>query len=102
MPPPKRVVHSRFARALRAVRRARGLSQEEFDVVSGRTYISALERGLQSPTITKVDSLASLLKVHPLTLLSLAYATPHGKTETDGLLQRVREEVAELVQAGLK
>jgi len=38
---------SSFGRALRYARRARGLPQEEFDAVSSRTYISAIERGLK-------------------------------------------------------
>lgn len=83
-----------FARALRAVRLERGLSQEDFDEVSGRTYISRLENGGADPTLTKIDQLAGTLAVHPLTLLLLSFCTKGTAAEVDRLLARVREEVA--------
>ncbi|MFP5429285.1 MAG: helix-turn-helix domain-containing protein, partial [Gammaproteobacteria bacterium] len=43
-----------FPAALKMVRKARGLSQEAFSDVSSRTYMSSLERGLKSPTLSKV------------------------------------------------
>lgn len=52
----------------------RAMSQEDFSLQSSRTYISSLERGLQSPTLSKVDELAECLEVHPLTLLTMAYS----------------------------
>ena len=63
-----------FAQALRRVRMARGMSQEAFALESSRTYVSTLERGLKSPTLNKVDELARVLNVHPLTLLLAAYS----------------------------
>ena len=63
-----------FALALRRVRKARGMSQEAFALESSRTYVSTLERGLKSPTLNKVDELARVLNVHPLTLLLAAYS----------------------------
>ena len=53
---------------------ARGMSQEAFALESSRTYVSTLERGLKSPTLNKVDELARVLNVHPLTLLLAAYS----------------------------
>ena len=69
----KRLPASNFSNALRFVRKAQGLTQEDFDDVSSRVYISALERGIKQPTLPKVDALAAHLGVHPLTLLVLAY-----------------------------
>lgn len=88
-----------FGRALRHVRTARGLPQEEFDLVSSRTYISALERGLKSPTLPKVGSLAAVLGVHPLTLIALAFVDPSvtSPDEIRQLLQRAQTEAAALV-----
>lgn len=79
-----------FANALRRTRRARGLPQEVFDDVSSRTYVSALERGLKQPTLPKVDALAKVLEVHPLTLLALSYVS--STAEIEKLLGRVRAE----------
>lgn len=50
-----------FAKALIQARAYQGLTQEDFSDVSSRTYISALERGLKSPTLEKLDELAETL-----------------------------------------
>ena len=92
----KRVAFSAFDRALRAVRKARGVAQEEFDQVSSRTYVSALERGLKQPTLPKIDALAGVLQVHPLTLLALSYCPNHSLAEVHRLLARVEQETMDL------
>lgn len=84
-----------FAQALRAVRNAKGLSQEAFSDVSSRTYLSSLERDLKSPTLKKIAELCEVLDVHPLTLLTLAYSDlQRGKAER--LLGQVGQEVEAL------
>jgi transcriptional regulator with XRE-family HTH domain len=87
---------SSFGKALRVTRRARNFPQEEFAAISGRTYISALERGLKQPTLTKVDALARLMRVHPLTLLALSYVSRHSLVEVKRALDQVLREVEEL------
>ena len=54
-----------FARALREIRKQRGISQEELGFESGyhRTYISMLERGKMNPSLRTLLSLASALKL---------------------------------------
>lgn len=64
--------------ALRDLREAANLTQEDFVGVSGRTYLSELERGLKSPTIEKIDQLASRLGVHPLAFLTLCFMKRDG------------------------
>jgi transcriptional regulator with XRE-family HTH domain len=81
-----------LAAALKTVRKARGLSQEAFSEVSSRTYLSSLERGLKSPTLSKLGELCEVMDVHPLTLLTLAYAGD-GMRKADQLLARVRQEL---------
>jgi transcriptional regulator with XRE-family HTH domain len=73
----------RFGAGLQRARKSRGLTQEDFSVVSSRTYLSSLERGIKSPTISKLDELASVIGVHPLSLLALAYLpdTPEQRKE---------------------
>ena len=81
-----------FPAALKMVRKARGLSQEAFSDVSSRTYMSSLERGLKSPTLSKVAELCEVMDVHPLTLLTLAYGgDSKGVIE---VIERVRRELA--------
>lgn len=81
-----------FPAALKTIRKARGLSQEAFSDVSSRTYLSSLERGLKSPTLNKVAELCEVLDVHPLTLMTLAYADD-GKG-AGKLFERVQRELA--------
>ena len=78
--------------ALRRIRKARGLSQEAFSDVSSRTYISSLERGLKSPTLNKLTELCEVMEVHPLTLLTLAYAGDDLQ-QADQLLAQVRQQL---------
>jgi len=62
-----------FGLALREKRKSRNLSQEGFPLISNRTYISSLERGMKSPTLEKIEEICSTLDTHPLGLLKLEY-----------------------------
>ena len=88
--PPKNA----FPAALQALRKSRGLSQEDFSDVSSRTYLSSLERGLKSPTLSKIVELCEVMEVHPLTLLSLAYGRDSNGVQE--VLARVQRELASL------
>lgn len=59
-------------RNVRAIRLARGLSQEAFADVLGvhRTYMGTLERGQRNLSLQALERLADALGVDPLTLLS--------------------------------
>ena len=81
-----------LAKALKTVRKARGLSQEAFSDVSSRTYMSTLERDLKSPTLNKLAELCEVMEIHPLTLLMLAYAGDSTR-KADELLAQVRQEL---------
>ena len=87
-----------LATAIRTVRKARGLSQEAFSDVSSRTYLSSLERDQKSPTMHKLTELCEVMEVHPLTLLTLAYAG-NSQHNVDELLARVRRELKEIASA---
>jgi|SRR6185437_2126064 len=67
-----------FGDAVREVRKMRGLSQMDLFIESGidRTYISAVERGVQSPTVRMIVRLASYLKVRPSELLRRMERSP--------------------------
>ncbi|CUJ73669.1 MULTISPECIES: helix-turn-helix domain-containing protein [Pseudomonadota] len=81
-----------LAKALKTVRKARGLSQEAFSDVSSRTYMSTLERDLKSPTLHKLTELCEVMDVHPLTLLTLAFAGDSTR-KADELMAQVRQEL---------
>ena len=59
-PKPIDLSEADIARALQRLRKARGISQETLADESGyhRTYISQLERGLKSPSLRTLGSLA--------------------------------------------
>jgi len=85
-----------FGQALKQTRTSHGLTQEDFSEVSSRTYLSALERGLKSPTLDKLDEIAALMDVHPVSLLLYTYALRCSDQSIDQILCRVRKELSEL------
>ncbi|AYN98080.1 MULTISPECIES: helix-turn-helix domain-containing protein [Pseudomonas] len=82
-----------FAQALRKTRNSRGLTQEAFSDVSGRTYLSALERGLRSPTLDKVVELSERMGVHPLSLLTEVFLLADEESDIEALLAKVRSDL---------
>lgn len=64
--------------------------------MSSRTYVSLLERGINAPTVFKVDELVRVLGLHPLTVLALSYVDQPTEPEIALLLARVAREIAEL------
>ncbi|ATH79636.1 transcriptional regulator [Ectopseudomonas mendocina] len=84
-----------FGQALKRSRTAAGRTQEDFATISSRTYLSALERGLQSPTLEKLADLCELLGMHPVTLMAAAYLVK-DESSVDELLQTVLDELKRL------
>lgn len=82
-----------FGNALRRARAATSKTQEDFDGVSSRTYVSTLERNGKSPTLQKVDSLAQVLELHPLTLLTLAYCDSDKAGSLEKLQAQIQREL---------
>lgn len=66
--------HAAFGQALRRLRVAAGLSQEQLGLESGvqRNFISLIETGQNQPTITTIFKLASALGTKPSKLLAAA------------------------------
>ena len=62
----------RFAANMRAMRKARGMSQEELADVAGlhRTYVGAIERGERNVSIDNMERLAAALRLDVLDLLT--------------------------------
>ena len=85
-----------LAIAIRTVRKNKGLTQEDFGVVSSRTYLSSLERGLKSPTVDKLEEIAEVLGMHPATILLLAYTIQAPSSERDSLINDITREVHNL------
>jgi transcriptional regulator with XRE-family HTH domain len=60
-----------FGEALREIRKGRDISQEQLGLQADfdRTYISLIERGIQSPTVRTVVRLAAILETPPSVLI---------------------------------
>jgi len=87
-----------FAVALRNTRVRCGLTQEDFGIVSSRTYLSTLERGLKNVTLEKASELADRMDVHPLTLLVECFLLLDPDSDIDSLFERIRREI----EAGMR
>lgn len=84
--------------AIRAIRKSRKLSQEQFDVVSSRTYISVLERGIKGATLEKLDQISGVLGVHPAALVCVAYALADGKGSPGLVIEEISSEAKALLE----
>ena len=93
MPTNKKTSSAAFGKRLKDVRQAKGFTQEDFSVISSRTYISELERGVKTPTLEKVDELCKEMGVHPLTLLSLTYLSGRQPKDVKKLLRKIEDEM---------
>lgn len=64
--------HVAFGRAIRDLRRSRGISQEQLGYDSGlhRTYVGGIERGERNPSLTNILRIAEALGVSPSELLA--------------------------------
>jgi transcriptional regulator with XRE-family HTH domain len=87
-----------FAAALKQARTAKRLTQEDFSNVSSRTYVSTLERGLKNPTLDKIEDLAGVMRLHPLTLITVAYMIERNDTDPKELFRIVTKELSQLVR----
>jgi transcriptional regulator with XRE-family HTH domain len=86
-----------LGKALKQLRELANLTQEDFGLVSSRTYISTVERGLKSPTLGKIEQIADVLGVHPLTLLTAAYMEKLTPREVERSTTLLRDHLLKLV-----
>lgn len=86
------VLLKRFGIGLQRARKSRKLTQEDFSVVSSRTYLSSLERGIKAPTITKIEEIATVIGVHPLSLIAYAYL-PSSSVERAEFWEAITAEI---------
>lgn len=89
-----------IGKAIRLVRKAHDLTQEDFSDISSRTYLSSLERDLKSPTLDKLAQLAAVLQVHPVTLVALSALPSIDASQVENLLTLLARELDTLTGAG--
>lgn len=82
-----------FGLALKKARKFRNLTQEDFGIVSSRTYVSTVERGLKSITLEKLDEIATVVNLHPLSLVALAYLQTNNQVTLEDLINQITSEL---------
>lgn len=65
---------------------------------TSRTYLSALERARQSPTLDKLEDIADDIGVHPLTLLIYAYTAGLSEQQIAAEKLRIQHELEEITR----
>jgi transcriptional regulator with XRE-family HTH domain len=82
-----------FGRTVRRLRQERGMTQAELAarLGLGRTSITNLEKGQQSPPLSMLPEIASALGIDPLRLIANAIGD-RGSGETGSLAAKVHDE----------
>lgn len=80
------------ARVVRAARKKAKLSQEALAEIAGlhRTYVSLLERGRRSPTLTTIEAIGRALGMGPAAIIGMI-AEAAGETPEPSESPRTRE-----------
>ncbi|MFD1122444.1 helix-turn-helix domain-containing protein [Methylophilus flavus] len=86
-------INKAFGNALKKSRKEKKKTQEDFGIVSSRTYISSLERGLQSVTIEKLEEIAAVIGVHPMILLYRSYCIKDGFKSGEKIIEILKNEL---------
>lgn len=102
MDEPNMTLRQALAHIIKTARKSQKLTQEDFGVVSSRTYMSTLERGLKSPTIDKLDEISNTMGVHPASLILSAYALLSETADVQEILEQVQAETAQLLAKSSK
>lgn len=87
-----------FGLAFKEARVAKKLTQEDFGIVSSRTYISTIERGLKSVTLDKLNEISTVLNIHPMTLIGMAFLKLNKNLSVTDLSQQVSSEMTEIAE----
>lgn len=85
-------INKAFGIALQKTRKECDKTQEDFGIVSSRTYVSSLERGLKSVTLEKLEELAAVMGVHPMTLIYRAYLLKDGRKNAEKVIELLKTE----------
>jgi transcriptional regulator with XRE-family HTH domain len=86
-----------LGRSLKLIRKAQGVTQQELSDTTARSYISYVERGIKNPTVEKLEELANAMRVHPITVLTIAYLGQLREQDLDALQSRVYKEAKALL-----
>lgn len=80
--------------SLKSFRLKKNIPQESLG--PSQPYISNLEAGRGSASIDKIEQMADILGVHPISIIVAGYLTSSEAASKDQLLERIRTELAEI------
>lgn len=80
--------------SIKSYRLKRDISQEGLG--PSQPYISNLEAGRGSASLDKIEQMADVLGVHPISIICAGYLTSKEDADKDHLLERIRTELAEI------
>lgn len=89
-------IQANFGRALKRLRLARGVTQEDLLNSTSRRHVGRIEQGHQMPSIRAIESLATSLQIHPLTLVAAAYSSELDDQSINEIMKIIQEDFAEL------
>lgn len=79
---------------IRSFRLKRDIPQETLG--PSQPYISNLEAGRGSASIDKIEQMADVLGVHPMSIIFAGYLSSNVDTNQEELFERIRVELAEI------
>lgn len=85
-----------FGKTFAGARKKAKLVQDDFEYVSSRSYISYIERGKVSLTLEKLNELAGVVGVHPVSLLFHTYLIYDRETSALDLISKIMDDLKEL------
>lgn len=80
--------------SIKSYRLKRDIPQESLG--PSQPYISSLEAGRGSASIDKIEQMADVLGVHPMSIIFAGYLTSNEDANREQLFERIRIELAEI------
>lgn len=80
--------------SIKSFRLKRDIPQESLG--PSQPYISSLEAGRGSASIDKIEQMAEVLGVHPMSIIFAGYLTSNETGNKEQLFERIRIELAEI------
>ncbi|WP_090175917.1 helix-turn-helix domain-containing protein [Pseudomonas arsenicoxydans] len=79
---------------VKAYRLKKNIPQESLG--PSQPYISNLEAGRGSASIDKIEQMADILGIHPMSIIFAGYLTSNEDVTKEDLFDRIRKELAEI------
>ncbi|WP_411960381.1 helix-turn-helix domain-containing protein [Pseudomonas mandelii] len=80
--------------SVKAYRLKKNIPQESLG--PSQPYISNLEAGRGSASIDKIEQMADVLGIHPMSIIFAGYLTSNEGATKENLFERIRTELAEI------